>query len=130
MVTGRSVTFTALYLLDRTQETYFLQTNGGLFYVPSKLGERLMLPVKYLEDLKSAPVHEVDFVATFIEVRRTARICNLDPQTDIYRRCLKVNILQWVVGPHCILAWFAANSTVTCVSYIIPGNMQSIKQTD
>lgn len=28
-----------------------------------------MLPNKYLEDLKSAPVHEVDFVATFIEVR-------------------------------------------------------------
>lgn len=46
------------------------QNNRGPFYVPSKLGERLMLPNKYLEDLKSAPVHEVDFVATFIEVRR------------------------------------------------------------
>lgn len=47
-----------------------VQNNRGPFYVPSKLGERLMLPNKYLEDLKSAPVHEVDFVATFIEVRR------------------------------------------------------------
>ena len=27
-----------------------------------------MLPVKYLEDLKSAPIDKVDFVATFIEV--------------------------------------------------------------
>jgi hypothetical protein len=27
-----------------------------------------MIPTKYLEDLKSAPVNEVDFVATFIEV--------------------------------------------------------------
>lgn len=45
-----------------------LQTSGGMYYVPSKLGERLMLPTKYLEDLKSAPTHEVDFVATFIEV--------------------------------------------------------------
>lgn len=31
-----------------------------------------MIPVKYLEDLKSAPVNEVDFVATFIEVRESA----------------------------------------------------------
>jgi hypothetical protein len=28
-----------------------------------------MIPVKYLEDLKTAPIHEVDFVGTFIEVR-------------------------------------------------------------
>lgn len=27
-----------------------------------------MIPVKYLEDLKTAPIKEVDFVATFIEV--------------------------------------------------------------
>lgn len=27
-----------------------------------------MLPVKYLEDLKTAPIDHVDFVATFIEV--------------------------------------------------------------
>lgn len=27
-----------------------------------------MIPVKYLEELKTAPVEEVDFVATFIEV--------------------------------------------------------------
>lgn len=47
----------------------FPQTNGGLYYVPSKLGERLMLPTKYLEEMKSAPIQEVDFVATFIEVR-------------------------------------------------------------
>lgn len=51
------------------QEGY-AEAKGGVepYYVPSKLGERLMLPTKYLEDLKSAPVHEVDFVATFIEV--------------------------------------------------------------
>lgn len=27
-----------------------------------------MIPVKYLEELKTAPIDEVDFVATFIEV--------------------------------------------------------------
>ncbi|KAE8143645.1 putative cytochrome P450 [Aspergillus pseudotamarii] len=46
----------------------YRQNNGGLYYVPSKLGERLMLPTKYLEELKSAPIDEVDFVATFIEM--------------------------------------------------------------
>ncbi|OAQ58685.1 cytochrome P450 [Pochonia chlamydosporia 170] len=43
-------------------------TKGGLYYVPSKLGERLMLPTRYLKELKSAPIHKVDFVATFIEM--------------------------------------------------------------
>lgn len=33
-----------------------------------------MIPVKYLEELKTAPVEEVDFVATFIEV-------------SLFRRC-------------------------------------------
>ncbi|KAF2764143.1 putative cytochrome P450 [Teratosphaeria nubilosa] len=44
------------------------ETDRGMFYVPSNLGERLMLPVKYLEDLKNAPVDKVDFVATFFEM--------------------------------------------------------------
>lgn len=33
-----------------------------------------MIPVKYLEELKTAPVEEVDFVATFIEVS-LGKIC-------------------------------------------------------
>ena len=41
---------------------------GRPFYVPSPLGERLMIPGKYVEELKTAPVNEVDFVATFYEV--------------------------------------------------------------
>lgn len=47
-----------------------LQWAGDFFYVPSALGERLMIPVKYLEDLKTAPIDKVDFVATFAEVTR------------------------------------------------------------
>ena len=38
------------------------------FYIPSRLGERLMIPTKYVEELKNAPVKDVDFVATFFEV--------------------------------------------------------------
>lgn len=44
------------------------QAIDGKFYLPSNLGERLMLPTKYLDDLKNAPVDKVDFVATFFEV--------------------------------------------------------------
>ncbi|KAJ0168794.1 Ent-kaurene oxidase, partial [Colletotrichum tanaceti] len=44
------------------------QTGGDFFYVPSPLGERLMIPTKYLEELKTAPVDQVDFVATFTEM--------------------------------------------------------------
>lgn len=47
----------------------YSKSNNGFFYVPSKLGERLMLPTRYLNDLKNAPTNEVDFVATFFEVR-------------------------------------------------------------
>lgn len=36
-----------------------------------------MIPVKYLEDLKSAPVNDVDFVATFIEVSKMALAAHL-----------------------------------------------------
>lgn len=41
---------------------------GRPFYVPSPLGERLMIPSKYVDELKVAPVNEVDFVGTFFEV--------------------------------------------------------------
>ncbi|KAI0390655.1 cytochrome P450 [Xylariaceae sp. FL0594] len=50
-------------------EGYFdKNSNLGFYYVPSPLGERLMIPTRYLEELKSAPVDEVDFVGTFIEM--------------------------------------------------------------
>ncbi|KAL9578497.1 MAG: hypothetical protein Q9203_007073, partial [Teloschistes exilis] len=49
------------------QEGYEM-AGGGLFYVPSPLGERLMLSREYAEELKSAPIDKVDFVATFQEM--------------------------------------------------------------
>ena len=32
------------------------------------MGERLMIPGKYVEELKNAPASQADFPATFIEV--------------------------------------------------------------
>ncbi|KAI3337517.1 cytochrome P450 [Xylariaceae sp. AK1471] len=38
------------------------------FYVPSNLGPRLIIPTRYMEELKSAPMDKVDFVGTVHEV--------------------------------------------------------------
>lgn len=53
--------------INMLQEGYKLY-KGRPWYVPSPLGERLMLPAKYVEEIKTAPVDEVDFVATFYEM--------------------------------------------------------------
>lgn len=44
------------------------ETKGDLFYVPSTMGERLMIPTKYLSELKNAADSDVDFTASFVEV--------------------------------------------------------------
>lgn len=61
------------------------QATDGKFYLPSNLGERLMLPTKYLDDLKNAPVDKVDFVGTFFEVGGTEIVVVLaaDKCTDV-----------------------------------------------
>ena len=41
---------------------------GRPFCVPSPLGERLLIPGKYVEELKTAPVDKVDSVGTFDEI--------------------------------------------------------------
>ncbi|KAI0146311.1 cytochrome P450 monooxygenase [Xylariaceae sp. FL1272] len=46
----------------------YKQAGGGFYYVPSPLGERLMVPSWVLDELKTSPVEAVDFVGTFIEM--------------------------------------------------------------
>lgn len=60
-----------------------------------------MIPVKYLEELKTAPVEEVDFVATFIEVSLFHERVLKIPSAD-RGRCSKANILQWAADRRCI----------------------------
>ncbi|KAI0514717.1 cytochrome P450 monooxygenase [Xylaria bambusicola] len=38
------------------------------FYVPSNLGPRLIIPTRYMEELKSAPIQQVDFIGTVHEM--------------------------------------------------------------
>lgn len=77
------------------------QTGGDFFYVPSPLGERLMIPTKYLDELKTAPVDHVDFVATFIEVLTFLLLLEL-LSTDCHR-CSRANTPLWAVVRHCTL---------------------------
>ncbi|KAI9685127.1 MAG: hypothetical protein M1822_004714 [Bathelium mastoideum] len=46
----------------------YQKNKGKPFYVPSPLGERLMLPPDYVEEIKTKPVGDFDFVGTFFEM--------------------------------------------------------------
>ncbi|KAL3417253.1 cytochrome P450 [Phlyctema vagabunda] len=66
-------------------------TRDGFFYVPSPLGERLMIPSKHLEDLKTAPADEVDFVATFIEMFE-GRYTTMGSRSTLHPRVVKAQL--------------------------------------
>lgn len=77
-------------------EGYFRNNvNGGLFYVPSPLGERLMLPVRYLEDLKTAPIDKVDFVGTFIEMFE-GKYTTFGSRSTLHPRTVKGELNQYL----------------------------------
>ncbi|OCL05915.1 putative cytochrome P450 [Glonium stellatum] len=46
----------------------YQRTQGGFFYVPSPAGERLMIPTRYIEELKNSPDDSVDFTGSFLEM--------------------------------------------------------------
>jgi hypothetical protein len=49
-----------------------------------------MIPIKHLDELKTAPIDHVDFVATFIEVSDLVMIGPLTPKANADLRCLDV----------------------------------------
>lgn len=77
-------------------EGYFgNNVSGGLFYVPTPLGERLMLPVRYLEDLKTAPIDKVDFVGTFIEMFE-GKYTTFGSRSTLHPRTVKGELNQYL----------------------------------
>ncbi|KAL8895631.1 MAG: hypothetical protein Q9207_008088 [Kuettlingeria erythrocarpa] len=66
---------------------------GGLFYVPSPLGERLMIHPKYIEELKSAPIDKVDFVATFQEMFE-GKYTTMGSRSTLHPRVVKAQVNQ------------------------------------
>ncbi|KAI0107962.1 cytochrome P450 [Hypoxylon sp. NC0597] len=76
-----------------TEGYFHNNVNGGFFYVPSPLGERLMIPVRYLEDLKTAPVDKVDFVGTFIEMFE-GKYTTFGSRSTLHPRTVKADLNQ------------------------------------
>ncbi|KAI1818685.1 putative cytochrome P450 [Poronia punctata] len=64
---------------------------GSMFYVPSVLGERLMIPAKYVEELKTAPIDKVDFVATFQEMFE-GKYTTMGSRSTLHPRVVKAQL--------------------------------------
>ncbi|KAK1484998.1 cytochrome P450 [Colletotrichum abscissum] len=75
---------------EMLQEGY-KRAKGDFFYVPSPLGERLMIPSKYLEELKTAPIDQVDFVATFIEMFE-GKYTTMGSRSTLHPRVVKAQL--------------------------------------
>ncbi|KAH7141617.1 putative cytochrome P450 [Dactylonectria macrodidyma] len=69
----------------------YKKSAGDFFYVPSPLGERLMIPLRYLDELKSAPVDHVDFVGTFIEMFE-GRYTTMGSRSTLHPRVIKAQL--------------------------------------
>ncbi|KAI1380477.1 cytochrome P450 monooxygenase [Hypoxylon crocopeplum] len=69
----------------------YKQNKGSMFYVPSVLGERLMIPAKYVEELKTAPIDKVDFVATFQEMFE-GRYTTMGSRSTLHPRVVKAQL--------------------------------------
>ena len=67
------------------------QSAGDFFYVPSPLGGRLIILLRYLDELKAAPVDHVDIVGTFIEMSNILLFGRLRTYDINYLRCFRVD---------------------------------------
>ena len=65
LLEGYRKVYLLLFILTPARSS---QHKGKPFYVPTKAGERLMIPAKYVEELKNTPASQTDFPATYIEV--------------------------------------------------------------
>ena len=81
-----------LLIFILTPANYY-QYKGKPFYVPTKMGERLMIPDKYVEELKNAPASQADFPATFIEVGIAFQEEPVCDYVDLVCRCTKGKLL-------------------------------------
>lgn len=69
----------------------YAKYKGEPFYVPSPLGERLMIPPKYVEELKSAAVEDCDFVGTFFEMFE-GRYTTMGDRSTLHPRVAKTQL--------------------------------------
>ncbi|KAF1847371.1 cytochrome P450 monooxygenase [Cucurbitaria berberidis CBS 394.84] len=69
------------------------QSGGDFYYVPSTLGERLMVPFWVLDELKTSPVDKVDFVGTFIEMFE-GKYTTMGSRSTLHPRVVKAQLNQ------------------------------------
>ncbi|PYI24536.1 cytochrome P450 [Aspergillus violaceofuscus CBS 115571] len=79
------------------------KTEGGLYYLPSPAGERLMIPTKYLDELKNAANEDIDFTASFSEMfegkyTTIGQKWHLHP--DVVKRSLNANLERIIPDVH------------------------------
>lgn len=71
----------------------YRQTGGDFYYVPSPLGERLMVPSWVLNELKTSPIDKVDFVGTFIEMFE-GKYTTMGSRSTLHPRVVKAQLNQ------------------------------------
>lgn len=71
----------------------YRQARGDFYYVPSPLGERLMVPSWVLNELKTSPVDKVDFVGTFIEMFE-GKYTTMGSRSTLHPRVVKAQLNQ------------------------------------
>lgn len=71
----------------------YRQSRGDFYYVPSPLGERLMVPSWVLNELKTSPVDKVDFVGTFIEMFE-GKYTTMGSRSTLHPRVVKAQLNQ------------------------------------
>ncbi|MCJ1263410.1 hypothetical protein MMC22_003280 [Lobaria immixta] len=79
----------------------YTKYKGTPFYIPTPGGEMLMIPPKYVEELKTAPIDEIDFVATFFEMFE-GKYTTMGSRSTLHPRVAKSQLNQHigeVVGP-------------------------------
>ncbi|KAJ4349461.1 uncharacterized protein N0V89_008076 [Didymosphaeria variabile] len=63
-------------------------TNGGFYYVPGPDCDRLMIPTKYLNELKNAPDDQADFLGSFSEMFE-GEYTTIGKRWDLHPRIVK-----------------------------------------
>ncbi|PVI03624.1 putative cytochrome P450 [Periconia macrospinosa] len=74
---------------------------GSPYYIPTPLGERMMIPPKYVEELKNEPMEDVDFVGTFFEMFE-GKYTTMGSRSQLHPRVTRLQLNQYmgsVLGP-------------------------------
>lgn len=61
------------------------------FYVPTPLGERLQIPVRYVDELRAGSIEELDFPGTFFEMFE-GKYTTMGDRSQLHPHITRVNL--------------------------------------